>query len=157
MNNKVPSFGQLYSTDYNIKSSVQMIFGSLLFQVIAYYGFEQQIVPPLVAILAALTVIGIIWLVTRYNLITSTFRDGITVTGKILDLETITSHSGKNNRRRYTYYGKFAYTVQGQPHEIRMRIADNPHLMGLKEGEDIELVLREEKPKTVFIKMLYLS
>jgi hypothetical protein len=29
--------------------------------------------------------------------------------------------------------------------------------MGLKEEEDIELVLREEKPKTVFIKMLYLS
>ncbi len=157
MSNKTPSFRQLYSTDYNIKSSVQMIFGSLLFQVIAYYGFEQQILPPLVAILAVLTVIGIVWFATRYNLIMSTFRDGITVTGKILDLETVTASSGKNNRRRYTYYGKFAYTVQGQPHEIRMRIADNPHLMGLKEEEDIELVLREEKPKTVFIKMLYLS
>lgn len=29
--------------------------------------------------------------------------------------------------------------------------------MGLTEGGDIELVLREEKPKTIFIKMLYLS
>lgn len=158
MNNKTPSFGQLYSIDYNIKSAVQMIFGSLLLQVIIYFGFEQQIFPPMVAILAGLTIIGIVWLITRYNLIMSTFRDGITVNGKILDLETITSKSGNNGtRRHYTYYGKFAYTVQGQPYEIRMRIADNPHLMGLKEGEDVELVLREEKPKIVFIKMLYLS
>lgn len=156
MGNPVPSFGKLYFTDYNIKSAIQMIIGSLLFQGITYYGFEKQFFPPLVGLLAALTMIGIIWLIFRYNLITITFRDGITVTGKILDLETITSSSGKGGGRRYSYYGKFAYTVQGQPYDIRMRIADNPHLMGLTEGGDIELVLREEKPKTVFIKMLYL-
>lgn len=155
MDKPVPSFGKLYFTDYNIKSAVQLIIGSLLFQGITYFGFENQFFPPLVASLAALTVIGIVWLIYRYNLITATFRDGITVIGKILDLETIKSTSSKGGRR-YSYYGKFAYTVQGQAHEIRMRIADNPHLMGLQEGGDIELVLREEKPKTVFIKMLYL-
>ena len=156
MDNKTPSFRSMYSMDYTFKTAVSMIVGSLLFQVVAYIGFGQ-IFLPFVAILAVLTLIGAALFIYRYNLITSTFRDGITVIGKILDLETVTSHSGKNNRRRYTYYGKFAYTVQGQPHEIRMRIADNPHLMGLKEEEDIELVLREEKPKTVFIKMLYIS
>jgi hypothetical protein len=155
MDSPTPTFGKLYSTDFNIKSAVQMIFGSLLFQGITYYGFENQFYPPLVASLAALTIIGFVWLIYRYNLITTTFREGITVIGKVLDLETIKSTSSKGGRR-YSYYGKFAYTVQGQPYEIRMRIADNPHLMGLKEGGDIELVLREEKPKTVFIKMLYL-
>lgn len=155
MDNPTPSFGRLYSTDYNIKSAVQMIFGSLLFQGVTYFGFDNQFYPPLVAVLAALTVIGILWLIYRYNFITATFRDGITVTGKILDLETIKSNTSRGGQR-YLYYGKFAYTVQGQPYEIRMRIADNPILMGLKEGGNIELVLREEKPKTVFIKMLYL-
>jgi hypothetical protein len=145
----------MYYIDYNIKSAVQMIIGSLLFQVVSYLGFDGQIFLPWVAILAGLTVIGIIWLITRYNLIKSTFRDGMTVVGKILNLETITTRTNKGGRR-YQYYGKFAYNVQGQPHEIRMRIADNPHLMGLEKDGDIELVLREEKPKTVFIKMLYL-
>lgn len=155
MDNPTPTFKTLYYTDYNIKSAVQMIIGSLLFQGITYYGFENQFFPPLVAALAALTVIGIVWLIYRYNLIMTTFREGITVVGKVLDLETIKSTSSKGGRR-YSYYGKFAYIVQGQPYEIRMRIADNPHLMGLTKGGDIELVLREEKPKTVFIKMLYL-
>jgi len=108
-----------------------------------------------VATLATLTVIGILWLVYRYNLIMTTFREGMTVIGKILDLETIKSTSSKGGRR-YSYYGKFAYTVQGELYEIRMRIADNPHLMGLSKGGNIELVLHEEKPKTIFIKMLYL-
>jgi hypothetical protein len=154
MNNKIPSFSTMRFMDFTIKSAVSMIFGSLLFQVVVYIGFEQ-FYPPLVAILAALTVIGIVMFVYRYNLIVSTFRDGITVTGKVLDLETISSRTDKGGHRS-VYYGKFSYTVQGQPYEIRMRIADNPYLMGLSKGGDIELVLREEKPKTVFIKMLYL-
>jgi hypothetical protein len=156
MNNPTPTFRDLYYNDFNIKSAVQMIVGSLLFQVVSYIGFEMFYLP-FAMILFGLTLLGIIWLVYRYKLITTTFREGITVNGKILDLETISSSSGKSSSRRYSYYGKFAYTVQGQPYEIRMRIADNPHLMGLTEGGDIELVLREEKPKTVFIKMLYLS
>ena len=141
--------------DFTIKSAVSMIVGTLIFQVVTYIGFEQ-FYPPVVIITASLTVIGIIMLVYRYNLIMSTFRDGITVTGKVLDLQTSYSRTDGGSRR-YQYYGKFAYTVQGQPYEINMRIADNPHLMGLEKGGDVELVLKEEKPKTVFIKMLYLS
>jgi hypothetical protein len=156
MDKPTPTFRDLYYFDYNIKSAVQMIVGSLLFQVVSYIGFEMFFLP-FAMILFGLTLIGIIWLISRYNLIMTTFREGITVIGKVLDLETITSSSGKGSGRRYSYYGKFAYTVQGQPYEIRMRIADNPHLMGLTEGGDIELVLRGEKPKTIFIKMLYLS
>lgn len=155
MDNPTPTFKNLYYSDYNIKSAVQMIVGSLLFQVVSYIGFEMFYLP-FAMILFGLTLIGIIWLIYRYNLIMTTFREGITVIGKILDLETIKSTSSKGGRR-YSYYGKFAYTVQGQPYEIRMRIADNPHLMGLTEGGDVELVLREEKPKTIFVKMLFLS
>ena len=156
MDNPTPTFRDLYYFDYNIKSAVQMIVGSLLFQVVSYIGFEMFYLP-FGMILFGLTLIGIIWLISRYNLIMTTFREGITVIGKVLNLETITSSSGKGSGRRYSYYGTFAYSVQGQPYEIRMRIADNPHLMGLTKGGDIELVLREEKPKTIFIKMLYLS
>lgn len=156
MDNPTPTFRDLYYFDYNIKSAFQMIVGSLLFQVVSYIGFEMFYLP-FAMILFGLTLIGIIWLISRYNLIMTTFREGITVIGKVLNLETITSSSGKGSGRRYSYYGTFAYSVQGQPYEIRMRIADNPHLMGLTKGGDIELVLREEKPKTIFIKMLYLS
>lgn len=155
MDNKIPSFRSMYSMDYTFKTAVSMIVGSLLFQVVAYIGFGQ-IFLPFVAILAVLTLIGAALFIYRYNLITSTFRDGITVTGKVLDLETVVRKDNKGNYRNQ-YYGKFSYAVQGQPHEIRMRIADNPHLMGLREGGDIDLVLREEKPEIVFIKMLFVN
>jgi len=141
--------------DFTFKSAVSMIVGSLLFQFVTYMGFEQFYLP-IVALTASLTVIGIFLFIYRYNLITSTFRDGITVTGKVLDLQTTYSRSDGGGRR-YQYYGKFGYNVQGRPYEINMRIADNPHLMGLEKGGDVELVLKEGKPKTVFIKMLYLS
>lgn len=153
MDNQIPTFRNMYYMDYTMKSSVSMIFGSLLFQGITYFGFEQ-FYPPVVGILAALTVIGVMMLIYRYNLIVSTFRDGITVMAKIHDLETITSRDSKN-RYKSVYYGRFSYSVQGETHEIRTRIADNPALMGLKKGGEVELVLREEKPKLVFIKMLY--
>lgn len=154
MQKQTPSFSTLRYVDYTFKSAVSMIVGSLIFQVVTYMGFGQFYLP-IVALTASLTVIGIIMFIYRYNLIMSTFRDGVTIIGKILDLETISTRTDEGSRRRQ-YYGKFAYTVQGQSHEIRLRIADNPHLMGLEKGGDIELVLREEKPKTVFIKMLYL-
>lgn len=117
MDNPTPTFKDLYYFDFNIKSAVQMIVGSLLFQVVSYIGFEMFFLP-FAMILFGLTLLGIIWLIYRYNLIMTTFREGITVIGKILDLETIKSTSSKGGRR-YSYYGKFAYTVQGQPYEIR--------------------------------------
>ena len=156
MDNPTPSFGKLYFADFNIKGATQMVIGSLLFQGITYFGFEKQFYPPLVASLAALTMIGIIWLIYRYNLITTTFREGITVRARVTDTETIVTSTEKGGRRR-SYYAKIAYTVGGESYEPRLRLPGEPIFYGIEEGGDVDIILREEKPKTFFIKSIYLN
>ena len=133
-----------------------MIFGSLLFQGITYFGFEKQFYPPLVASLAALTVIGIIWLIYRYNLITTTFREGITVHARVLDTETMVSRNENGSRRR-SYYIKISYNVGNEAFETRMHLPNDPIFYGIEEGRETDIILREEKPKTFFIKSIYLN
>lgn len=152
---KQPSFRYFYRNDFILKDAVRIIFGTLIFQVVAYVGFNQ-FYPPVVAITAALTVIGIIMFVIRYNLIMKTLREGKTIHGKVINLETITTRSKNSISGKKSYYARIGYSVQGKAFEIRERLPDAPYLMGLKQGDEVELILREEKPKRAFIKMLYL-
>jgi hypothetical protein len=155
MNNPTPKLSSLYYGDFNIKSAISMIGGSILFQFVTYLGFEM-FYPPIVMILLGLTVIGIIWLIYRYNLIMTTFREGITVRARVLDTETMVSRNENGSRRR-SYYAKIAYNVGNESFETRMRLPGEPIFYGIEEGGDVDLVLREEKPKTFFIKSIYLK
>lgn len=156
MERETPAFRKLFSVDLNIRSAIMMIIGPLLFQGVAYLGFENQFFPPLVAVLAGLIVIGLVWLIFRYNLIRSTFRDGMTVKARVTDTETIITRSKKGGRRR-SHYAKLAYAVNGENFEQRLRLPGDPAFYGISEGGDVELILREEKPKTIFIKHMYLN
>lgn len=155
MNNPTPKFGKLYLSDSNIKSSIQMIFGSLLFQLVTYMGFEM-FYPPIVIGLATLTVIGIIFFVYTYNLIMTTYREGITIKGKVIDIERF-SVSTKNGGRKKRYYAVIQYMVGGEDYKKKFLLTAEPVFYGITQGEDVELILREEKPKTVFIKHIYLD
>ena len=156
MKTSAPSFRYFYRNDFFLKDAVRIIFGTLLFQAVAYIGFGQ-FYPPVVAIAAGLTVIGILMFVFRYNLIMRTLTEGELVKGKVIGLETVTTRSKKSIAGKKSYYAKIGYSVSGEPFEIRMPLPDPGYLMGLKQGEDVELILRGEKPKTVFLKMLYLE
>lgn len=132
--NPTPKFSSLYFWDFNIKSAVQMIIGSILFQVVTYIGFGM-IYPPIVMILLALTVIGIVWLVIRYNQIMLTFREGITVKAKISEKERIVSRQEKG----------------------RTRLPDDPLFLGIDDDNMIDIILLEEKPKLFFFKQVFLT
>lgn len=155
MNNPTPKFSNLYFWDFNIKSAVQMIVGSILFQGITYMGFGMFYLP-IVLILLALTVIGIIWLISRYNLIMTTFREGITVRAKVTGKETITSRQEKGRTRR-SYYAKVTYTVGSETYSPRTRLPDDPLFLGMDDDGEIEIILRKEKPQLFFFKQVYLT
>jgi hypothetical protein len=155
MNNPTPKFSTLYFWDFNIKSAVQMIIGSLLFQVVTYMGFGM-FYPPIVMILAGLTVIGVVWLFMRYNQIMSTFREGITVQAKLTEKETLVSRQEKGRTRR-SYYAKVTYTVGSETFSPRTRLPDDPLFLGMDEDNKVEIILREEKPKLFFFKQAYLT
>ncbi|MEN9561933.1 MAG: hypothetical protein RIR73_177 [Chloroflexota bacterium] len=155
MNNPTPKFSTLYLWDFNIKSAVQMIIGSLLFQVVTYMGFGM-FYPPIVMILAGLTVIGVVWLFMRYNQIMSTFREGITVQAKLTERETLVSRQEKGRTRR-SYYAKVTYTVGSETFSPRTRLPDDPLFLGVDDDGNIEIILREEKPALFFFKQAYLT
>jgi len=155
MNNPTPKFSSLYFWDFNIKSAVQMIIGSVLFQGITYMGFGM-FYPPIVMILLGLTVIGAVWLIMRYNQIMTTFREGITVNAKITDKETIVSRKEKGRTRR-SYYAKVTYAVGGETFSPRTRLPDDPLFLGMDEDGLIEIILLEEKPKLFFFKQVFLN
>lgn len=155
MNNPTPKFSTLYYRDFNIKSASSMIVGSILFQFVTYLGFEM-FYPPIVMILLGLAVIGFIWLIYRYNLIMTTFREGTTVRGRVLDTETMVSRNENGSRRR-SYYAKIAYNVSNESFETRLRLPGDPILYGIEENGSVDLVLQEEKPKNFFIKSIYLK
>lgn len=155
MNNPTPKFSTLYFWDFNIKSAVQIIIGSLLFQVVTYMGFGM-FYPPIVMGLAGLTVIGVVWLFMRYNKIITTFREGITVQAKITEKETIVSRQEKGRTRR-SYYAKVTYTVGSETFSPRTRLPDDPLFLGVDDDGNIEIILREEKPTLFFFKQAYLT
>ncbi len=155
MNNPIPRFSKLYHWDFNIKSAVSMIVGSILFQFVAYIGFGT-IYPPFVIILLAMTLVGVVWLVYRYNLIMTVFREGITVRAKMTEKETIVTRKEKGSTNR-SYYAKITYTVGGETFAPRTRLPDDPMFLDINEDGEIDLILREEKPKVFFFKQKYLT
>ena len=155
MNTPTPKFSSLYFRDFNIKSAIQMIVGSVVFQGIAYLGFETFYLP-IVMILLGLTFIGIAWLITRYNQIMTTFREGVTVKAKVTERERIVSRQEKGRTRR-SYYAKITYTVGGETYSPRTRLPDDPLFLGIDDDNMIDIILLEEKPKTFFFKQVLLT
>lgn len=159
MQNEIPTFKQIYWNDVAFKSLIQLIYGPLVFWV-AIFFVEPMFRLIVTGMTFPLILIGIIATIYRYKSIQSTFRDGITVKGKVLYRENIVTERSKNSSavRRRAYYVTVSYNVQGVEYKNRMRIPDAPYLYGIKhDNQEIDLVLKESSPKNALMKHIYLE
>jgi hypothetical protein len=155
MDNRTPSLGKLFMKDRIIQYAATLTVAPILFQASSYWE-RGQFSQSLVTISTIVFVIGIGWLLYRYNLIMTTFRDGITIRGKVTGIEKTVTRTKKGGRRT-SYFSRVSYTVLGESFEERVRLPGDPNSYGISEGKDVDLILNEEKPKTVFIKHIYLD
>lgn len=160
MQNQIPTFRQMYNNDLIFKSFIQLAYGPILF-LIAVGIVEPMFRLVIASFTIPLSIIGILCTIYRYNLIQSTFRDGMTVKGKFLFRENIVTNS-KNNSGSYSkkrsYYITVGYHVNGVEYKERIRLPNAPFLYAInQEGQEFDLVLKETSPKRVFIKHVYLD
>lgn len=159
MQNQIPTFRQMYFNDLAFKSLIQLSFGPIFFLI------AVGIVEPMFRLIIAsftipLSLIGIVSAIYYYNVIQSTFRDGLTVKGKMLFRENIVTERSKNSSavRKRAYFITVGYNVHGVEYKERIRLPDAPFVLGIvKEGQEFDLVLKETSPKRVFIKHVYLD
>ncbi len=146
-----PSFIQIISTDYLAKNFFVMIFAGWVI-----YGidsiFEGHFTVALAIFAAILTPLGLLTFFWRYNLIVSTFVNGVELTGHVNEISTIPH--GKNKR---DYIIQYQYEFKGKNHQYRNRVKENTHAKKLREGQQVNLLAHEKTPHIAFIKELYLE
>jgi len=146
-----PTLFQIISTDYFAQNFFIMIFGgwAIYFVDSLFAGHTTRFL----AILAAvLTPIGLLTFYWRYNLIVSTFANGIEIQGKVVDLNTISSGN------KYTdYIIDYEYTVNGQVYQSHNRVKKNAFAKKLGRGQTVNLLVHEKTPQIAFIKEIYLE
>jgi hypothetical protein len=159
MENQVPTFRQMYFNDLAFKSLLQLAYGPIFFLIVV------GIVEPMFRLIIAsftipLSIIGILGSIYRYNSVRATFRDGITVKGKMLYRENIVTERSKNSSdvRKRAYFITVGYNVHGVEYKERIRLPGAPYFFGINhEGQEFDLVLKETSPKNVLIKHVYLD
>ncbi len=155
MEQPTPTFRRLVTHDKNFQTALFMAMGPVI--VLAYSIIRSgEFLNTTTIFLVGVSLLGAIWLTYQYLLIMATFRDGVTIKGNIIHTE-VKSQSRQKGGRSYTYYAFLGYTINNEVFERRVRLPGNPELYGLAKGVTIDLILREEKPKTVFIKHIYLD
>ena len=155
MDNPTPGIGKLITRDHAIQNALATTLFPPLFLLINYF-MKINFNSILFYIIAALPAVGFAWLIIRYMNIMSAFREGITIKGRVVKTETRVTHSRKGGRKT-RHYATISYTVSGENYEQRIQLAHAPGDYGLDDGNMVDLILREEKPKTVFIKHIYLD
>jgi hypothetical protein len=159
MEQPTPTFGRLVSHDRNFQYALFMALGPIVPFVysrimsgdwLSFRWDMQTLFLPVVSIF------GIIWLIYQYNTIMTTFRDGMTVKGSLIRTERKTTQRYKGGTSS-TYHAVVSYSFNNEAFERRIKLPGPPEKYGLADGMTLDLILREEKPKTVFIKKLYLD
>lgn len=158
MEKPTPTFGRLLTHDTNFRLAFLLALAPVIPFVFSrvksgdLFSFELNIQT---LFLPVISILGMMWLFYQYNTVMTTLRDGITIKGTVIRTEKKSSPRQKG-RQAYTYHAVISYSINNETYEKRIKLPAPPEKYGLSKGGDIELVLREEKPKTVFIKMLYL-
>jgi len=106
----------------------------------------------LLVLAAILTPIGLVTFYWRYNLITSTFVQGIETPGRIIGIYTIST-----GKRRRDYIIDYEYQLNGQTYQYRNRVKKNTFAKTLKQGQSVSLLVNEKHPSVAFIKDIYLE
>lgn len=146
-----PTFFQIISTDYLAQNFFVMIFaGWVIYGIDAI--FEGHFTTALAIFAAILTPIGLATFYWRYNLIVSTFVNGVEITGQVTEINIYSN--GKNNRDYIIHY---EYEFNGQPHQYRNRVKKNSHAQKLRQGQTVNLLAHPKTPHIAFIKEIYLE
>ena len=156
--------GKLILRDRSIKSALALMLYPPIFLALIMFTTDGNAslltaggpVALLPYILIGLAFTGALWLVYQYNLVMATFREGITVKGNVIRTGR-TSTRTKSGVRRYSYFAVVNYRVNGEDVERRIRLPGNPESYAVTQGMNLDLILREEKPNTAFIKHIYLD
>lgn len=157
MEQPTPTFGKLIARDRNFQYALALIgfpIIALLYSMILSGG--SSLPDAQLLFLGGASVFGTAWLIYLYHLITTTFRDGMTVKGSIIRTERKTTRRRKGGTSS-TYYAVVSYSVNNEAFERRLKLPGPPEKYGLAKDMIIDLIVREEKPKAVFIKQIYLD
>jgi len=152
MNKKTgPTLIKIISTDYLAQNFFVMIFAGWAFYFIdPLFSGNTSIFLLILALI--LTPIGLGTFYWRYNLIRSTIANGVEVTGRITEIETITT--GKRREDRILHY---EYNINGQAYQYKNRVKKNTCASKLKMGQQVALLAHEKTPHIAFIKDVYLE
>jgi len=159
MENQVPTFRQMYFNDLAFKSLLNLTFGPLFFWA-AIFFIEPMFRLIVTGMTFPLSIIGLLGSIYRYNSVRATFRDGITIKGKMLFRENIVTERSKNSSSvtKRAYFITVGYNVQGVDYKERIRLPGAPYFYGINhEGQEFDLVLKETSPRNVLIKHIYLD
>ena len=146
-----PTFFRIISTDYLAQNFFVMIFaGWVIYGIDAVFKGNATF---FLAIFASiLTPIGLVTFFLRYNLIVSTFAQGIEVTGHVTTINTIST--GKKTGDYIIYY---QYDVNGRTHQYRNRVKKNAYAQKIRRGQRVNLITHEKRPQVAFIIEIYLG
>ena len=141
-----PTFFQIISTDYLAQNFFVMIFGGW-----AIYGidalFEGRFTTALAIFAALLTPCGLLTFFWRYNLIVSTFVNGMELIGRVTEIKSF-------DKDQIIHY---QYEFNGQHHQYRNRVKKNAYAKKLRQGQQVTLLAHEKTPHIAFIKEIYLE
>ncbi len=141
-----PTFFQIISTDYLAQNFFVMIFaGWVIYGIDAL--FEGHFTTALAILAAILTPIGLVTFYWRYNLIVSTFVNGVELTGRVTEIKSF-------DKDQVIHY---QYEFNGQPHQYRNRVKKNTYAKKLRQGQTVNLLAHEKTPHIAFIKEIYLE
>lgn len=155
MEQPTPTFRRLVTHDKNFQIALFMALGPVIVAAYTIIRFGEFLNTS-IFFLVGISIVGAIWLTYQYLIIMTTFRDGITIKGNIIHTE-VKSQQRQKRGRSYTYYAVLSYSINNEAFEKRVKLPSNPEMYGLAKGMTTDLILREEKPKTIFIKHLYLD
>lgn len=139
-----PTLYQIISIDYLAQNYFVMIFAGWVI-----YGidsiFEGHFTVALAIFAAILTPLGLLTLFWRYNLIVSTFVNGVELTGRVTEVKSF-------NKDQIIQY---QYEFKGKNHQYRNRVKKNAYAKKLRQGQQVNLLAHEKTPHIAFIKEIY--
>lgn len=151
MQKLAPTFYQIISTDYLAQNFFVMIFGGWVIYFIDAL-FEGKATFFLLIVAALCTPIGLATFYWRYNLITSTFVNGIEIPGLVIQIDTIST-----GKKRKDYVIDYEYQLNGQTYQYRNRVKKNTFAKTLKAGQMVSLLVDEKYPHVAFVKDIYIE
>ena len=159
MEQPTPTFSKLISHDKNVQFALALTLIPIFVLAISLIQSNLSLDFLLdfsTIFLVGASIVGVIWLTYQYIQVMTTFRDGMTVKGTLVDTER-KSQPRQKGGYSYTYYAFIRYAFNNETFEKRVKLPGQPERYGLEKGMTLDLILREEKPKIVFIKKLYLD